>query len=314
MEGSGTWKYRKTRAALLRRWPKPPARTSFRHRPSPMRSSLKSYHAFNENSYASTVTDSRGRTRASASGYYDSSSRYWWQHDCFAHSGYVDSTDGLEDGFWLLGQWYLEENGGFDGRWVQLLDNRPGYEPAPRSDDGHAALRHVLGLLHRHRECHGRSLALQLRVDECLPAVAGKRLHQLGMGLGVRPGDRECHQCGWAVDLPLVLLRALLLGGESISPRAERYGGGQPPQWPAPPLPATSEAWRAWTRASPTAPAIHVVGTRPRALSRAGGLGRERAPAVARPLSLPGGGPPAQWLTQSAGTRTQSPCAIRGSG
>jgi hypothetical protein len=77
--------------------------------------------AFHDNAWASTVVDSRGQTRASASGYYGSPSAYWWQHDYFVHSGYVDSTDGVETGFWLPAQWYLASNGGFDGRWVQLF-------------------------------------------------------------------------------------------------------------------------------------------------------------------------------------------------
>jgi hypothetical protein len=83
--------------------------------------------AFHDNAWASTVVDSYGRTRASASGYYGSPNAYWWQHDYFVHSGTVDSTDGVEAGFWLPGQWYLASNGGFDGRWVQLFDDRPGY-------------------------------------------------------------------------------------------------------------------------------------------------------------------------------------------
>jgi hypothetical protein len=82
---------------------------------------------FHDNSYANTVRDSRGQTRASASGDYNSTNAYWWQHDYFVHSGSVDSTDGVESGFWLPGQWYLASNGGFDGRWVQLFDDRPGY-------------------------------------------------------------------------------------------------------------------------------------------------------------------------------------------
>ncbi|WP_232536967.1 hypothetical protein [Cystobacter fuscus] len=84
---------------------------------------------FHDNAWASTVADSRGRTRASASGYTGSPNAYWWQHDYFVHSGDVDSSDGVETGFWLPGPWYLAENGGFDGRWVQLFDDRPGQEP-----------------------------------------------------------------------------------------------------------------------------------------------------------------------------------------
>jgi hypothetical protein len=81
--------------------------------------------AFHDNAWASTVVDSRGHTRASASGYAGSPSTYWWQHDYFVHAGFPDSSDGVEAGFWLPGQWYLPANGGFDGRWVQLFDDRP---------------------------------------------------------------------------------------------------------------------------------------------------------------------------------------------
>ena len=49
------------------------------------------------------------------------------------HSGVItsDSTH-YEAGMWLAGAWYTAANGGFDGRWVQLFDDRPTYEaPAP---------------------------------------------------------------------------------------------------------------------------------------------------------------------------------------
>lgn len=76
--------------------------------------------------------DSYGRTRGAASGYYDSHNSYWWQHDFFVHSGVITSDQTHhEAGTWLAGQWYTAANGGFDGRWVQLFDDRPGYEPAP---------------------------------------------------------------------------------------------------------------------------------------------------------------------------------------
>ncbi|HYI12768.1 MAG TPA: hypothetical protein VEK57_27205 [Thermoanaerobaculia bacterium] len=77
--------------------------------------------------------DSYGRTRGAASGYYDSHNSYLWQHDFFVHSGIItsDSTN-YEAGMWLAGAWYTAANGGFDGRWVQLFDDRPTYEaPAP---------------------------------------------------------------------------------------------------------------------------------------------------------------------------------------
>jgi len=80
---------------------------------------------FHDAAYASTFVDSRGRTRASASGYGTSPNAFWWQHDYFVHSGVVDSTEGVESGFWLPGPWYLPASGGFDGRWVQLFDDRP---------------------------------------------------------------------------------------------------------------------------------------------------------------------------------------------
>lgn len=54
-------------------------------------------------------------------------SDYMWQHDYFAHDGEPADTIGLtpylepEVGGWLAGAWYEEENGGFDGRWVQLF-------------------------------------------------------------------------------------------------------------------------------------------------------------------------------------------------
>jgi hypothetical protein len=74
--------------------------------------------------------DSYGRSRGAASGYYNSHNAYWWQHDFFVHSGVITSDQThLEAGMWLAGAWYTAVNGGFDGRWVQLFDDRPGYEP-----------------------------------------------------------------------------------------------------------------------------------------------------------------------------------------
>lgn len=74
-------------------------------------------------------TDSYGLTRGAASGYYASHGSYWWQHDYFVHSGAIVDDDTREAGRWLTSAWYTPENGGFDGRWVQLFDDRPGYEP-----------------------------------------------------------------------------------------------------------------------------------------------------------------------------------------
>lgn len=72
--------------------------------------------------------DSYGRTRGAASGYLNSHNSFWWQHDFFVHSGFIDSATNSEAGIWLAGSWYLQSNGGFDGRWVQLFDDRPGSE------------------------------------------------------------------------------------------------------------------------------------------------------------------------------------------
>lgn len=81
--------------------------------------------------------DSYGRSRGAASGYYNSHNAFWWQHDFFVHSGIIDTNSTREDGMWLTGAWYTQANGGFDGRWVQLFDDRPGQEsyspPTPPS-------------------------------------------------------------------------------------------------------------------------------------------------------------------------------------
>ena len=77
--------------------------------------------------------DSYGRTRGAASGYYNSHNSYLWQHDFFVHSGVITSDQtNYEAGMWLVGAWYTAASGGFDGRWVQLFDDRVTYEaPAP---------------------------------------------------------------------------------------------------------------------------------------------------------------------------------------
>lgn len=76
--------------------------------------------------------DSYGYSRGAASGDYASHNAYWRQHDFFVHSGVINSDDTREEGMWLRGAWYTAANGGFDGRWVQLFDDRPAYEaPAP---------------------------------------------------------------------------------------------------------------------------------------------------------------------------------------
>lgn len=79
--------------------------------------------------YEGIGTDSSGWTRQQASGRYDSPNSYWWQHDFLVHDGTVNTSDTRENGQWLRGAWYTAVNGGFDGRWVQLFDDRPGLEP-----------------------------------------------------------------------------------------------------------------------------------------------------------------------------------------
>ena len=78
--------------------------------------------------YEGKGTDSAGYSRGLASGRLDSHGAYWWQHDFFVHSGAIVDADTREAGTWLRGNWYRPENGGFDGRWVQLFDDRPGAE------------------------------------------------------------------------------------------------------------------------------------------------------------------------------------------
>ena len=73
--------------------------------------------------------DSFGRSRGAASGYLNSHNSFWWQHDFFVHSGVITSDQTyVEAGIWLPGAWYTAANGGFDGRWVQLFDDRAGQE------------------------------------------------------------------------------------------------------------------------------------------------------------------------------------------
>ena len=72
--------------------------------------------------------DSYGYSRGAASGYYNSHNAFWWQHDFFVHTGVINSDNTREEGMWLRGAWYTAFNGGFDGRWVQLFDDRPDYE------------------------------------------------------------------------------------------------------------------------------------------------------------------------------------------
>jgi hypothetical protein len=80
--------------------------------------------------FEGTGVDDYGRSRGAASGYLNSHNSFWWQHDFFAHSGTITSgSTNYEGGSWLPGAWYTAANGGFDGRWVQLFDDRPGVEP-----------------------------------------------------------------------------------------------------------------------------------------------------------------------------------------
>ncbi|OLR92733.1 hypothetical protein BJP25_20740 [Actinokineospora bangkokensis] len=71
--------------------------------------------------FAGLGTDSQGRTRGAASGDPASHGAYWRQHDFFVHTGVVDTGERTESGTWLPAGWDRPENGGFDGRWVQLF-------------------------------------------------------------------------------------------------------------------------------------------------------------------------------------------------
>ena len=75
--------------------------------------------------YEGLGLDSAGRSRGAASGDTASHNAYWRQHDFFVHTGVVDTAKRREAGTWLTGQWYTGANGGFDGRWVPLFDDRP---------------------------------------------------------------------------------------------------------------------------------------------------------------------------------------------
>jgi hypothetical protein len=75
--------------------------------------------------YEGVGLDSAGQTRGGASGDPASHNAYWRQHDYFVHTGVVDTAEHREAGTWLPAEWYTTANGGFDGRWVQLFDDRP---------------------------------------------------------------------------------------------------------------------------------------------------------------------------------------------
>lgn len=78
-------------------------------------------HAFN-----GVAQDKYGRTRDQANNDPNFSHGInWYQHDYFAHTGQRrENHEYYEDGHWLVGDWYKAANGGFDGRWIQLFDDR----------------------------------------------------------------------------------------------------------------------------------------------------------------------------------------------
>ncbi len=78
--------------------------------------------------YAGLGRGSDYYSRADASGDYASLNAYWRQHDYFAHSGLIDTREYYESGVWLRAGWHLWQNGGYDGRWAQLYDDRVAYE------------------------------------------------------------------------------------------------------------------------------------------------------------------------------------------
>lgn len=79
--------------------------------------------------YSGAGRDSYNRNRADVSGDYASLNAYWRQHDLLVHSGGIDTRENYEAGQWLASGWQLPQNGGYDGRWAQLYDDRPAYEP-----------------------------------------------------------------------------------------------------------------------------------------------------------------------------------------
>lgn len=79
--------------------------------------------------YAGLGRGSDYYNRADASGDYASLNAYWRQHDYFAHSGMIDTREYYESGIWLRAGWQLWQNGGNDGRWAQIFDDRVAYEP-----------------------------------------------------------------------------------------------------------------------------------------------------------------------------------------
>lgn len=83
--------------------------------------------------YSGAGRDSYNRNRADASGDYASLNSYWRQHDFLVHSGGIDTREHYEAGQWLLNGWHLAQNGGYDGRWAQLYDDRLADEPVARS-------------------------------------------------------------------------------------------------------------------------------------------------------------------------------------
>ena len=78
--------------------------------------------------YSGAGRDSYNRNRADASGDYASLNAYWRQHDFLVHSGAIDTREHYEAGVWLPAGWQLPQNGGYDGRWAQLYDDRVNVE------------------------------------------------------------------------------------------------------------------------------------------------------------------------------------------
>jgi hypothetical protein len=79
--------------------------------------------------YSGAGRDSLNRNRADLSGDYASLNAYWRQHDFFVHSGAIDTREHYEAGVWLPAGWHLAQNGGYDGRWAQVYDDRVSEEP-----------------------------------------------------------------------------------------------------------------------------------------------------------------------------------------
>ncbi len=99
--------------------------------------------SFTDAAFANTVVDGAGVTRTAANGLPTSAGAFFWQHDYFVHDSSIAyyGDGGSAQGRWLVGNWYRADQGGFDGRFVQLFDDRttqaePAITPPPPAGGG----------------------------------------------------------------------------------------------------------------------------------------------------------------------------------